>query len=62
MIATWIMLCLLVCALIGGTAVGVIGSVIVLDSMARHAPRHPSEHEHRTAAPESGGPPVARRR
>lgn len=46
MTALAIVMCL-VCSIAGGLAAGAIGALIVLDSMARHAPGHARAHEHR---------------
>lgn len=37
----------IVCSIAGGLAAGAIGALIVLDSMARHAPGQSRKHEHR---------------
>lgn len=41
-----VILCI-ACSVIGGIAGGGIGAIIVLDSMARHAPGHARAHEYR---------------
>lgn len=46
MTALAIVMCL-VCSIAGGLAAGAIGALIVLDSMARHAPGQSRKHEHR---------------
>lgn len=46
MTALAIVMCL-VCSIAGGLAAGAIGSLIVLDSFARHAPGNSREHEYR---------------
>lgn len=46
MTALAIVMCL-VCSIAGGLTAGAIGALIVLDSMARHAPGHSRAHEHR---------------
>ena len=46
MTALAIVMCL-VCSIAGGLAAGAIGALIVLDSMARHAPDQSRKHEHR---------------
>lgn len=46
MTALAIVMCL-VCSIAGGLAAGAIGALIVLDSMARHAPVNARKHEHR---------------
>ena len=46
MTALAIVMCL-VCSIAGGLAAGAIGALIVLDSMARHAPAQSRKHEHR---------------
>lgn len=49
-------------SLAGGIAGGVIGTLLILDSVVRRAHRHDGEHEHRTTAPKSSRAPVARHR
>lgn len=44
----------IVCSVIGGAAGGVVGAVIVLDSMARHAPGHARAHEYRATTTKPG--------
>lgn len=41
-----VILCL-ACSVAGGIAGGGVGALIVLDSMARHAPGHANRHEYR---------------
>jgi len=43
-----------VCSIAGGLAAGAIGAIIVLDSMARHAPGNPRSHEYRATPAQSG--------
>lgn len=43
----------IVCSVAAGAAGGTVGAIVVLDSMARHAPGHARAHEYRatTAKP-----------
>lgn len=49
-------------SLAGGIAGGVIGTLLILDSVVRRAHRHDNEYEHRATAPQPSRAPVARRR
>lgn len=46
--STLVIIMLIVCSIAGGVAGGVVAALIVLDSMARHAPGHARRHEYRT--------------
>lgn len=45
--STLVIIMVIVCSIAGGVAGGVVAAIIVLDSMARHAPGNARRHEYR---------------
>lgn len=45
--STLVIIMVIVCSIAGGVAGGVVAAIIVLDSMARHAPGKTRRHEYR---------------